>query len=194
MKNCQKKSTHHYYSYFCKTLCLSVIRKFFPLDKNYLLEEAQLSLQDFLLTNLIERVKAAHQHIHNPLDLNDAFSNQIKTYVARTLKPLHAFYQNLAAVYRFKHGDNQLQFLWDGSNHLEVYKTEWAQTFRQWTDEFCQRELFIQAVLDLSVFLPTNRHADLAEDTLHTAASNVFYHNGADLIASELDRNVTLGQ
>jgi len=144
-----------------------VIRKFFPLDKNYLLEEAQLELQDALLTQLLEKVKQHYQLIHNPLGLDDSFSRQIKNFESRSLEPLYNFYQNLAAVYRYKFGDNQLAFAWDGRDHQEIYKTEWTSAFQQWTDDFCKHELFLQAVLDLTVFLPKNRHADLAESRMN---------------------------
>lgn len=147
--------------------CSGVTRKFFPLDKNYLLEEVQLSLQDTLLAALVDKVKVAHQHVHNPLGLNDTFSCHIREYEVTTYKPLYEFYQNLAAVYRLKYGDIQLQFLWDGSDHQDVYRAQWPQTFEQWTDEFCESELFIQAVLDLSVFLPVNRKVDLVESRMN---------------------------
>jgi len=144
-----------------------VIRKFFPLDKNYLLEEAQLSLQDALLSQLIENVKQCYQQIHNPLGLDDAFSCQVKGFQVRNFKPLYTFYQNLAAIYRYKFGDNQLTFAWDGRDHGEIYKAEWMEAFEEWTDNFCKHELFLQAVLDLTVFLPDNRHAHLAESRMN---------------------------
>jgi diadenosine tetraphosphatase ApaH/serine/threonine PP2A family protein phosphatase len=140
-----------------------VIRKFFPHDKNYLLENAQLSLQDELLTGLIEKVKAHYLHMHNPLGLNDTFTSRIVNHTPWNLKPLYGFYQNLAAVYRFKFGNNQLEIVWDGRDHQEKYKAEWTACFTAWTGEFCRYELFLQAALDLTVFLPENRHADLAE-------------------------------
>lgn len=151
-----------------------MIRKFFPLDKNYLLEEAQLSLQDTLLTQLIEKVKIHHQQIHNPLGLDDSFSQRLKNYQSKNRKPLYNFYQNLAGVYRYKFGETQLGFVWDGRDHTEKYKEEWTQAFGQWTDDFCRHELFIQAVLDLTVFLPDNRHADLAENRMNHFALKHF--------------------
>jgi len=157
----------NYYLYLCKTFCLSVIRKFFPLDKNYLLEDAQLSLQDRLLARLIERVKQRYQQIHNPLGLDDSFSRKIQVFEIKNFKPLRSFYQNLAAVYRYKFGENQLTFAWDGRDHNEIYKTEWTEAFEQWTNDFCHHELFLQAVLDLTVFLPDNRHAHLAESRMN---------------------------
>ena len=169
--------------------CLGVIRKFFPLDKNYLLEEAQLSLQDTLLTALVKKVKAAHQRVHNPLGLNDTFSCHIRDYEVKSYKPLYTFYQNLAAVYRLKYGDNQLQFLWDGRDHQDVYRTQWVQAFEQWTDEFCKSALFIQAVLDLSVFLPVNRHAELAENRMNHFILKHFdvkFHKSRGLVAMKV--------
>jgi len=144
-----------------------VIRKFFPLDKNYLLEEAQLALQHLLLTSLVERAKNHYELVHNPLQLMDSFSLMIKNYIPINLKPLHPFYQTLAGIYRFKHGNNQLEFLWDGKSHVEEYQHRWSRAFEEWTDEFRQREQFTQAILDLTVFLPENRHAHLAENRMN---------------------------
>jgi hypothetical protein len=166
-----------------------VIRKFFPLDKNYLLEEAQLLLQDELLSLLIENVKIEHQKIHNPLGLDDSFSSRIRNFKPLTLKPLHAFYQNLAGVYRFKYGNNQLEFAWDGLDHLDKYKLEWRNTFTEWTNDFCRHELFLQAVLDLSVFLPNNRLAHLAEGRMnHFILKNfeVKFHKSRGIVAMKV--------
>ena len=149
-----------------------MIRKFFPLDKNYLLEEAQLAIQDALLTQLIEKVKQRYQLIHNPLGLDDSFSKQIRDFETRNFKPLHSFYQNLAAVYRYKYGDNQLEFVWDGRDHQQKYQLDWTTAFESWADDFCKHELFLQAVLDLTVFLPENRHAHLAESRMNHLFSN----------------------
>ncbi len=144
-----------------------MVRKFFQLDKNYLLEEAQLSLQNELLIQLINQVKSEFEQRNNPLGLLDGFSLKIKNHHCHNLKPLYGFYQNLAGVYRFKYSDNQLEFVWDGRDHQEKYKAEWAETFKDWVSRFCQQELFVQAVLDLTVFLPENRQADLAENRMN---------------------------
>jgi hypothetical protein len=151
-----------------------VIRKFFPLDKNYLLEEAQFSLRDDLLVALIEKVKIRYETLHNPLRLGDSFSMKIMQFQPRNLKPLGGFYQTLAGIYRYRFGDNQLELLWDGQSHFEKYKREWVDVFGQWTDEFCYREQFVQAVLDLSVFLPENRHAHLAENRMNFVMLQLF--------------------
>ncbi|MBX7125031.1 MAG: hypothetical protein K1X47_05015 [Cyclobacteriaceae bacterium] len=151
-----------------------MVRKFFPLDKNYLLEQAQLSLQDDLLSALVERVKKQYVRQQNPLGLNDSFSEKILSWHPSTLKTLHNFYQNVAAIYRYKYGDNQLEFLWDGQGHLDKYRQEWTSIFEEWTTAFCQRDLFVQAILDLTVFLPQNRHAEMAENRMNNFALQYF--------------------
>ena len=144
-----------------------MVRKFFALDKNYLLEEAQLSLQDPLLFSLVNKAKEQYEFQHNPLQLMDSFSLKIKNHEVKNLKPLASFYQSMAAIYRYKFGDNQLEFLWDGKSHFEKYQSDWTATFEEWTDGFLHREQFIQAVLDLTVFLPENRHAQMSGNRMN---------------------------
>ena len=166
-----------------------MIRKFFPLDKNYLLEEAQLSLQDTLLAQLVDIVKSEFEHRTNPLGLLDSFSLRIKNFKGQNLKPLYNFYQNIAAVYRFKYSDNQLEFVWDGRDHQEKYKAEWSLTFKEWVGEFCKQELFVQAVLDLTVFLPDNRQAHLAENRMNNFMLRQFevkFHKTKGLVAMKV--------
>jgi hypothetical protein len=151
-----------------------VVRKFFPLDKNYLLEEAQLRVQDRLLIELTERAVAAYEQLHNPLGLNDSFSEKISTYRPRNLKPLNSFYQNMAGVYRYKYGETQLTFLWDGKDHTEKYQEDWSMTFWEWTTRLCGFPQFVQAVLDLTVFLPANRLAHLAENRMNAVMLGQF--------------------
>jgi hypothetical protein len=151
---------------------LPVLRKFFPLDKNYLLEEAQLQLREELLRYLVEKVKDSFELRHNPLGLVDSFSLQIRNYKNGSVEPLDRFYESLAAIYRFKCGDNQLEFIWDGRDHREKYKTEWIAFFKESTDRFCKQELFIQAVLDLTVFQASiqednTKHLHLAENRMN---------------------------
>ena len=148
-----------------------MLRKFFPLDKNYLLEEAQLQLREELLRYLIEKVKDSFELRHNPLGLVDSFSLQIRKYQTSSVESLNRFYEGLAAVYRLKCGDNQLEFIWDGRDHLEKYKTDWIAFFKESTDRFCKQELFVQAVLDLTVFQTSSqedntKHLHLAENRM----------------------------
>jgi hypothetical protein len=47
-----------------------VQRKFFPRDKNYVLEDAQLSLENPLMTYLVDFVKVEHLLHNNPLGIH----------------------------------------------------------------------------------------------------------------------------
>jgi hypothetical protein len=151
-----------------------VLRKFFPLDKNYMLEEAQLLLQDNLLYHLFDEVKKTYESQHNPLGLKDSFSLQIQNYKPLNLQPLEIFYQNLAGVYRYKWGDSQLEFVWDGRGHAEKYQEDWALFFKDSIHRFCRQELFVQAVLDATVFFPIDKEdrnekqLSLAENKMNT--------------------------
>jgi hypothetical protein len=145
----------------------SVVRKFFPLDKNYLLEEAQLQLRDSLLENLVEKVKDQYFLRYNPLGLEDSLSLRVDRFKMKNKKALYNFYENLAGIYRYKFGENQLEFLWDGVDHVDKYKGDWSNTFDKWTTAYCAHDLFIKAVLDLTVFLEGNRNAQLAESRMN---------------------------
>jgi hypothetical protein len=154
-----------------------LVRKFFPLDKNYLLEAAQLRSKDRLLTELIDHARYRYQQLHNPLGLNDAFSVMIAAYSPADLQPLNTFYENLAGVYRFKFGETQLGFLWDGRDHADKYEEDWSNTFSKWSEKLCERSQFIQAVLDLSVFLPNASEASqmhLAENRMNAVMLGLF--------------------
>jgi hypothetical protein len=166
-----------------------VLRKFFPLDKNYLLEKAQLELKDQLLFQLFDLVIQTYEQQQNPLGLGDDFSLKIKNYKLLNLEPLEEFYYKLAGVYRFKWGANQLEFLWDGSDHQEKYKSDWTHFFETQIRIFCRQELFIQAVLDLTVFLPENRPSDLAENRMNHFMLQHFevkFHKSKGLVAMKV--------
>jgi hypothetical protein len=149
----------------------AVVRKFFPLDKNYLLEAAQLELTDRLLSELLEHVKEAYELRNNPLGIVDEFFLRIRNYKADNFDSLKIFYQTLAGVYRYKFGDNQLEFMWDGVDQLERYKKEWSVFFADQSKNFCKNELFLKAVLDLTVF---NNYSQLAENRMNNFMLQTF--------------------
>ena len=144
-----------------------MIKKFFPLDKNYLLEEAQHRLENELLVSLTNQVITMYETKINPLGLVDSFTKKIRNYKPQSLKALHIFYERACAIYRYKFGANQLEFLWDGSDHIEHYQKLWKQTFLEWIEKFCRQDLFIQAVLDLTVFHPDDDEAQMTANRMN---------------------------
>jgi hypothetical protein len=152
---------------FVKRFKQRVIRKFFQLDKNYLLENTQLSLQHVLLSALLKKVKKTFELQHNPLLLEDDYFLKIRNHAGDNFSRLHIFYHTLAGVYRYKFGENQLEILWSGQDHPEKYEKEWTEAFDHWTTIFCQNEQFLKAVLDLTVFHSPNIPAQMAENRMN---------------------------
>lgn len=148
-----------------------VVKKFFKLDKNYLLEEAQLQLRGNLLLCLVDLIKAEYERKYNPLGIADEFVLKVRQYQPDDLQALNTFYETLAGVYRFKFGDNQLEFMWDGVDQSERYRAEWTEFFKSQTTAFCKNELFIRAVLDLTVF---NNYSQLAENRMNNFMLQTF--------------------
>lgn len=139
-----------------------MIRKFFPLDKNYVLEQAQLMVRPFLLEKVCQCAVTAWSQRHNPLGLTDSFSCRLSTTSSIGYDALHPFYDLLCGIYRLKYGQNQLEFLWDGSEHVETYAKSWSAAFEIWVNEFCRDETFVKAVLDLTVFMGKTDSCGLA--------------------------------
>jgi hypothetical protein len=151
-----------------------VVRKFFPLDKNYLLERVQLQLEPELLGQLMDSIKKQYVYRYNPLGLSDPLTDRVLAYPASDLQHLHPFYLNMAGVYRFKFGHNQLEFLWDGTDHTEQYRKEWSAFFLKMAEQFSTQELFLRAVLDLTVFLQNEPPPAMVESRMNHFLSQAF--------------------
>ena len=140
-----------------------MLKKFFQRDKNYILEEAQLSLEEPLLHYLVDFVKIEYLLRSNPLGIADDTSKKIQDHKETEFAQLHEFYLSLAGVFRFKfYGDNQLAFLFDGQDDFRKYQDEWTVVFKSWIKDFCRHENFTRAVLELTVFYPEDYTPQMA--------------------------------
>jgi len=137
-------------------------RKLFPSDKNYLLKQIQDENEQYLLTYLVEYVKEFYQLYYNPLGLEDSAIKRIRATTHYKLDYLRPFYNLLSGIYRFKYGEVQLTFLFDGASHEEKYETEWVWFFKSSIEKYCYQEHFIKSVLEVTVFRPDDRMATLA--------------------------------
>jgi hypothetical protein len=154
---------------------LTVLRKFFPRDKNYILEQAQLSLEQSLLHYLVDFVKVEYLMRHNPLGLQDEMASKIQQHTSQDYRHLHDFYITLAGIFRYTHySDNQLEFCFDGLDPVVRYQREWSGDFKKWVKEFCRHQNFLRAVLDLTVFYPVESPF-LMVDTRMTAFLTEFF-------------------
>lgn len=151
-----------------------MIHKYFPLDKNYLLESAQLGLERALIVKLIDFTKQFYLQRSNPLGLEDDTIKAIKGHKTVYTSRLEEFYRNLAGVYRFKYGQNQLELLFDGLDHGTKYKQDWEATYKEWVSEFCLKPNFVRAVLELTVFYPEERRSMLAENRMKAFITQQF--------------------
>ena len=138
-----------------------MIHKYFPLDKNYILETAQLIQKDVRLYALCDSVKHVYMQRFNPLGLIDDIILKIQSHELEGVNSLEDFYNTLSGIYRYKFGSNQLNLVFDGRDHLEVYKQEWQNTFDEWTLDFCQNPNFIKTILELTVFSKEGNRTEL---------------------------------
>lgn len=152
-----------------------MVRKFFPLDKNYVLEQTQLSLQSSLLEYLVDYVKVQYLLQHNPLGLVDETIERIQKHQSEDFHKLHEFYINLAGIFRFTHyHDNQLTFIFSGEDPADRYEREWAAEFKKWVRSFCQHKNFIMGILELTVFYPKEDEAKFIGERLTTFVTQQF--------------------
>lgn len=138
-------------------------RKFFPRDKNYILEQAQLSQREAMLQYLVDFVRVEYLIRYNPLGIADDTSMRIQNTPVDDLTKLHDFYLTLSGVFRYKYyGDNQLNFGFDGRDDFERYQEEWTSTFKTWTRSFCRADNFLKAILELTVLYPDDYTPQMA--------------------------------
>jgi hypothetical protein len=141
-------------------------RKLFPSDKNYILREVQISSRKSLLRYLASYTKAYYLSHHNPLGIQDETVRRINASKGFPLQAFDGFYHDLSALYRFMHGEVQLEFLFDGSSHWQKYEEDWVTFFKKSVQIYCSNRFFIRAVLDIVVFHSHDRVASLAGDRL----------------------------
>lgn len=150
-------------------------RKFFPRDKNYVLEDAQLSLENPLMTYLVDFVKVEHLLHNNPLGIMDDTFLKIQHHTVNDFSHLQEFYISLAGVFRYLfYSDNQLAFSFDGQDEFAKYQQQWTETFKRWTKDFCKHDNFRTAILELTVFYPDDYTPQMAGLRLSAFITKVF--------------------
>lgn len=152
-----------------------MVHKFFPQDKNYVLEEVQLSLEKPLLEYLVDFVKVQYLLQHNPLGIVDETVQRIQHHRSDDFTKLHNFYMVLAGIFRYRYySDNQLTFIFSGEEPAERYRNEWQTEFKKWIKALCQRKTFLMGVLELTVFYPQEAEARFIGERLAVIAAEFF--------------------
>jgi hypothetical protein len=152
-----------------------VLRKFFPLDKNYVLEEAQLSIENSLLEYLVDYVKIQYMLQYNSLGLVDETVQRIEKHQSNDYSKLHDLYINLMGIFRFHHyHDNQLEFSFDGREPFDRYCDEWQTEYKKWIREFCRHKNFMWGILELTVFYPKEAEAQFIGNRIQAFITQFF--------------------
>lgn len=128
----------------------------FSKDRNTILKKAQEELFNFLAGYMIKKSIDKYTLLFNPLKLVDSTYQKILDYDFEDKSKLSGIYENLSVIYRYKHGDNQLEIIWDGRSHEEKYKEDWINTFDLWIEELTNSATFIKGILHLTALSEDN--------------------------------------
>lgn len=153
---------------------MSGVHFLFPQDKNYILKEVQTDAQSNLLSDLVLNVRDTYLSRYNPLDVEDDTVRVIKNCKKICTIHLDNFYWELAGIYRYKIGSNQLEFIFSGRSHYDKYMDDWLEAFEIWMEDFLLSPYFIRAILEMAILQPDSRAAHLAKDRLKVYLSQYF--------------------
>ncbi len=152
-----------------------MLRKFFPLDKNYVLEEAQLSLENSLLEYLVDYVKVQYMLQYNSLGLVDETVQRIEQHHSTDYSKLRELYITLMGIFRYQYyHDNQLEFSFDGREPIDRYREEWSLEYKKWVRHLCQHKNFIWGILELTVFYPKEAEAQFIGNRINVYLTQFF--------------------
>lgn len=141
-----------------------MIEKLFPLDKNYILRQAQSSLEEKLIDTMVLELKRSYTILYNPLGLMDNTYSQIIDTLDFPKEWVKVIYHQLCGIYRVKYGSNQLELVFDGRSHLDKYKDDWALHFVSWVRELGQHESYVKTMLRMTVLFDSPSRANFSEN------------------------------
>ena len=141
-----------------------MIQKIFPLDKNYILRQAQSELEEELIDRMVLELKRSYTSLYNPLQLMDTTYVQILETVEFPRARALLIYRQFCGIYRYKHGDNQLEMLFDGRTHLEKFQEDWSAVFIEYVTELGIYEQYVKTMLRMTLLFDTESRAEWAEN------------------------------
>ncbi|MEB2776525.1 hypothetical protein SYJ56_14475 [Algoriphagus sp. D3-2-R+10] len=141
-----------------------MIQKLFPLDKNYILRQAQSVLEEELIDRMVFELKRSYTSLYNPLQLMDETYAQILDTFEFPRERVRLIYRQLCGIYRYKHGDNQLEMLFDGRTHLEKFQEDWCAAFIVYVSQLGIYEQYVKTMLRMTLLFDTESRAEWAEN------------------------------
>ncbi|WP_209331398.1 hypothetical protein [Lunatimonas salinarum] len=151
-----------------------MIQKLFPLDKNYILRQAQTAAQEEGIAMMIAELQSAYTLLYNPLRLRDDTYLQILNYTGYPLDGVRVIYQQLCGIYRYRNGSNQLEILFDGRSHLDKYREDWLDQLRAWTRELGMHESYVKTMLRMTLLYDGESRATFAENRCKSFINEYF--------------------
>ena len=133
-----------------------MLKNLFISDKNYLLQEVQIQSRDKLIQEFILKAIREYQIKNNPLGIEDNMVESLKNYEVGNKNDFYYFYNKIAGIYRYRSGENQLSFIWDGRNHKEFYKENWTNFFKSEIKSMLKKSSFIKIILNLTALKGTS--------------------------------------
>ena len=141
-----------------------MIQKLFPLDKNYILRQAQSLTEEQMLETMVFELKKSYTQLYNPLMLMDeTFAKILDTYEYPKDR-LSMIYRQMCGIYRYQNKNNQLELLFDGRTHLEKFQEDWSKQLLVWLRELGQHEQYVKTMLRMTILYDTESRAEWAEN------------------------------
>ncbi len=141
-----------------------MIQKLFPLDKNYILRQAQSVLEEEMIDRMVFELKRSYTFLYNPLRLMDQTYAQILDTYDFPRERARLIYRQLCGIYRYKHGDNQLELLFDGRTHFEKFQEDWSGALVGYVQELGIHEQYVKTMLRMTLLFDTETRAEWAEN------------------------------
>ncbi|MEX0883702.1 MAG: hypothetical protein WDZ72_09540 [Cyclobacteriaceae bacterium] len=149
-------------------------KKLFPLDKNYILHQAQNAIEEELMLIMVEELKNSFRSLFNPLGLQDDTYLKILNNNDFPSENLKLIYHQLAGIYRFKFGSNQLELLFDGRSHFEKYQEDWARQLKIWLIELGMHGTYVKTMLRITLLYDSRSRALFSENRCKSFINEYF--------------------
>jgi len=149
-------------------------KKLFPLDKNYILQQAQAAMEAEMMAFMVEELKNSFTCLFNPLQLHDDTYLQILQRPNFPATHLQVIYRQLSGIYRFRYGSNQLELLFDGKSHFEKYQEDWSVCLKSWLRKLGTDEAYVKAMLRITLLYDSPSRAQFAENRCKSLINDFF--------------------
>ena len=139
--------------------------KSFEYDKNEILRTVQYEQRGLLMQLTISIAIDNFLKIENPLAIEDDFIRELKNKSKSDVSFLNEFYRCAADIYRYDRSDNQLEFIWDGTPHAEIYRIAWHKHYQKLINDLAYHPFFNRLIVKSTV-LNTNENRTLLKTAL----------------------------